>query len=307
MLNSDDLAFFLTVSRSRSLAEAARKLDITPSAVTQRLRTLETRAGVRLFDRSSRHLAMTDDGAMVAEHGAVVAGAIDTLTEALRDRAKVVTGHLRVVAPSGFGRTHVAPIAAAFARAHPKVTLTLDLSDRPSARLWDAYDIVIHIGPSPAPNVIVTTLAENRRVLCASPDYLRNAPPIRSPEDLTSHPCLVLRENDEDVTLWRFGKGRRTASIRVRPAMSTNDGTVIRDWARAGLGLAIRSEWDVADDLRENHLQVVLEGWEPPAANVIAIPGARHGRSARTAAFLAMMRSALSPPPWRRPKADNRV
>jgi DNA-binding transcriptional LysR family regulator len=300
MLNSDDLAFFEAVSRAQSLADAARKLDVTPSAVTQRLRALEARAGVRLVDRSGRRLTLTDAGILVVAHGGIVAGAIEMLTEALRDRSSIVSGHLRVAAPSGFGRTYIAPIVSEFARAHPKATVALDLSDHPVARLVDSYDVVIHIGAPPPLDATVTTLAENRRVICASPQYLEGAPPIQSPDDLLGHRCLVLRENAEDVTLWRLvGKAEKT-TVRIHPAMSTNDGAVLRSWAKGGLGVMIRSEWDVVDDLRLDKLRIVLPDWEPPAADVVAILGGRHGRSARASAFLTILRKSFSPPPWRR-------
>jgi DNA-binding transcriptional LysR family regulator len=298
MLNSDDLAFFAVVSDSRTLADAARKLDITPSAVTQRLKSIETRAGVRLFERSGRHLAVTDDGVLVASHGAIVAEAMTSLTEALRDRSMIVSGHLRVVAPSGFGRAHVAKVVADFARRYSMVTVSLELSDRPSARLIESHDVIVHIGPPPPSTAIITSLAANRRMLCASPKYLENAPPLDSPEDLLAHRCIVLRENDEDVTLWRLRARERAVALRVRPAMSTNDGSLTRAWAIAGLGIIMRSEWEVAEDLRTDRLRLVLPGWEPPAADVIAILGARQGRTGRSKAFLAELRRALSPPPW---------
>src|SRR4051812_35956764 len=114
MLSSDDLAFFAVLAGSRSLAESARKLNVTPPAVTQRLRALEERAGVRLIDRSGRRLSLTEEGSLVVSHGMIVADAIETLTEALADRKGAVTGHLRVAAPHGFGRVHVAPVVDAF-------------------------------------------------------------------------------------------------------------------------------------------------------------------------------------------------
>jgi DNA-binding transcriptional LysR family regulator len=304
MLNSDDLTFFEAVSKATSLADAARKLDVTPSAVTQRLHSLETRAGARLVDRSCRRLTLTDAGVMVIAHGKVVIGAVETLTEALRDRSSIVSGHLRVAAPSGFGRKYIAPIVSEFVRMHPKVTVTLDLSDHPVARLTDGYDVIIHIGPPPPLDATATTLAANRRVICASPQYLEGASPIASPDDLQVHRCLVLRENAEDVTLWRLVNKRAMRTIRINCAMSTNDGTVLRSWAAAGLGVTIRSEWDVVDDLRLDKLRIVLRGWELPAANVIAILGSRHGRSARSAAFLTVLRKSLAPPPWRRDVAN---
>lgn len=301
MLSSDDLRFFNVLAKSGTLAECARKLDVTPPAVTQRLRALEERIGIRLIDRSGRKISLTDEGALVAAHGTIVTDAMEALTEALSDRKKAVSGHLRVAAPHGFGRIHVAPVLDTFAKAHPGVTVTLELSDFPGAKLVDTCDVVIHIGHSPHLNEIVTTLAPNRRFLCASPDYLASAPPIHSPSDLARHRCLVVRENDEDVTLWRFTHAsKEPETVRIHPTLCSNDGAVVREWAIAGQGVAIRSEWNVAGDIAARRLKRVLPSWDAPAADVVAMLGTRSGRSARTTAFLAMLRQSLSPPPWRR-------
>lgn len=301
MISSDDLRFFNVLAQSASLAEAARRLDVTPPAVTQRLRALEERIGIRLLDRSGRKTVLTDEGALVASHGTIVAEAMEALTEALAQRKKVVAGHLRIAAPHGFGRLHVAPVVDAFAKAHPAVTITLELSDHPGTRLLESNDVVIHIGPPGPMNQVVTTLAPNRRILCASPHYLATADPIRSPADLARHRCLVVRENDEDVTLWRFlHASRDPETVRIRPTMCSNDGAVVRDWALAGQGIAIRSEWHIAEDLAAGRLKRVLPSWDLPAADVVAMLGTRYGRSARTAAFLSMLRQALAPAPWRR-------
>jgi DNA-binding transcriptional LysR family regulator len=301
MINSDDLRFFNLLAGSASLAEAARRMDVTPPAVTQRLRALEARIGMRLIDRSGRRLVLTDEGELVASHGTQVADVLEALSEALANRRNAVSGHLRIAAPHGFGRLHVAPVVDAFAKAHPGVTVTVDLSDHPGAQLVESSDVIVHIGPQGAQNQIVTKLAPNRRILCASPDYLAAAPPLKSPSDLARHRCLVVRENDEDVTLWRFAHASRgSETVRIRPAMCSNDGAVVREWALAGQGVAMRSEWNVAADLAAGRLRRVLAGWEPPAADVVAMLGTRFGRSARATAFLGMLRQSLAPPPWRR-------
>ena len=309
MITSDDLAFFEVLAGSRSLAESARKLNVTPPAVTQRLRALEERVGVRLIDRSGRRLSLTEEGSLVASHGRIVSDAIETLAEALADRKGAVRGHLRIAAPHGFGRLHVAPVVDQFARQHRNASATLELSDHPAALLIESYDLVIHIGPPAHLDDIVTTLAPNRRILCASPAYLDERPPILKPADLAQHRCLALRENDEDVTLWRFtGPQQESATVRVEPVMSSNDGAVIRDWALAGQGIVLRSEWNVADDLAAGALRQILPDWRAPDADVVALLGSRHGRSGRTTAFLAMLRQSLTPPPWRmaEPAPDGR-
>lgn len=302
MISSDDLIFFNVVANSASLAESARKLNVTAPAVTQRLRALEERVGIRLVDRSGRRLSLTDEGALVAAHGMAVVDAIEALADALASRRNAVSGHLHIIAPHGFGRLHVAPVVDAFARAHPGVTITLDLTDNPAAGMLESSDLIVHIGPPGPLDQIVTTLAPNRRILCASPDYLATMPALRSPADLARHRCLVVRENAEDVTLWRFRHAsKEQATARIHPAMTSNDGAVVREWAIAGQGIAIRSEWDVASDLAQGRLKPVLSGWEPPPAPVVAMLGTRRGgRSARTTAFLTSLRQALNPPPWRK-------
>ncbi|UYZ09790.1 LysR family transcriptional regulator [Agrobacterium salinitolerans] len=300
MLTSDDLAFFSVLVGSRSLAESARKLNVTPPAVTQRLRALEEKVGVRLIDRTGKSLFLTEEGSLVASHSVIVSNAIDELSEALANRRGVVRGHLRIAAPHGFGRQHVAPVVEAFAREHKSALATLELSDHPSALLMESFEVIIHIGARGHLDQVVTTLAPNRRILCASPHYLTSASPILEPADLARHRCLAVRENEEDVTLWRFtGPRQETATVRINPAMSSNDGSVIRDWALAGQGVMMRSEWSVAEDLVAGRLQEVLPDWQLPSADIIAMLGSRHGRSARSTAFLKLLRQSLKPPPWR--------
>jgi DNA-binding transcriptional LysR family regulator len=300
MLTSDDLVFFGVVSSAASLADAARTLNVTPPAVTQRLKALEQRIGVRLMDRTSRGLALTDEGELLVAEGAAIIEALEGLAESLDRRTTRVRGRLRIAAPYGFGREHVAPVAAKFARQHPEATVALELSDHPNVLTSDSWDVVIHIGSLNAGERLVTTLAPNGRVACASPAYLAEHPPIEHPEDILRHRCLALRENDEDVTLWRFShstEGART--VRIKPAMSTNDGMILRAWAISGLGVIVRSEWDVTQDLAAGRLVRILPEWVCPAADVVALLSSRHGRSPRSTVFLAMMREALNPPPWR--------
>ncbi len=299
MLNSDDLAFFSVISSASSLAEGARQLNVTPPAVTQRLKAMEARLGVRLLERSSGRLSLTDEGELVLTRALMVAETLETLGEELSERRQTIRGHLRVAAPYGFGRRHVAPALDSFARAHADITAMLDLSDAPAARLGHDCDIAIHIGERGQMSSIVTTLAPNGRILCASPAYLANAPGLAVLGDLVRHRCLVVQENHEDVTMWRFHKPPNESSIiRIRPALSANDGSVIRDWALQGQGIILRSQWDVADDVANGRLVHLLPDWECPRADVVAILGERNGRSRRVGAFLNHLRRALTPTPW---------
>lgn len=300
MITTEDLTFFRVLARSPSLAEAARSLNVTAPAVTQRLRALEARVGVRLVDRNSRGLSLTDEGELIASEGLAIIGAIEDLAERLASRTSQIRGHLRVAAPYGFGRRYVSPVVERFARAHPATTVTLELSDSPIRQVSESWDIVVHIGALPESDRLVTTLAPNRRILCAAPAYLESSPPLAMPNDLIDHRCLALRENNEDVTLWRFRHAEKEpATVRVKPAMSSNDGEIVRDWALAGLGVMVRSEWDVAGDLAAGRLVEIFPEWALPSADVVALVHARNGRSGRASAFLDYLREALTKVPWR--------
>ncbi|BCM86400.1 LysR family transcriptional regulator [Methylobacterium indicum] len=304
MLATDDLRFFLAVAEAPSLAAASRALDVSPPAVTQRLRALEERLGTHLVDRAGRHLALTDEGELLAERGRAILDALGELDEALAARRGQVVGHLRVVAPLGFGRRHVAPVAAAFQAAHPEVAIDLTLSDRLGGVPEGTFDLAVHVGEiaGAAPGLIARRLAPNARIVCAAPAYLaaRGEPSV--PDDLRRHACIALRENDEDVTLWRFARDGREARVRIEPRLASNDGEVVRGWALAGRGVILRSEWDVADDLRAGRLVRLLPGFSAPEAPVVALLGARRrARAARTRRFLDALAAALDPVPWREP------
>ncbi|MBE3064711.1 MAG: LysR family transcriptional regulator, partial [Spirochaetes bacterium] len=270
MLSIEDLRFFAILASSPSLAAAARAMDVTPPAVTQRLQLIERKLGIRLVDRSGRRMALTDEGDLLATHSQRIRDELGELEESLLSSRGVVSGRLRVIAPFGFGRRYVAPAAAHFLIEHPRVTLSFVLSDRPGCVADDTWDLLIQIGELRDSSLVVRRLAPNQRFICASPDYVARRGTPTSPEDLRSHDCIALRENDEDVTLWRFAPadGGDPVHIRIEPRLASNDGEVALGWALAGLGVICRSEWAVVDYLRTGHLVRLLGRWQLPSADV---------------------------------------
>ncbi|MBV9879249.1 MAG: LysR family transcriptional regulator, partial [Gemmatirosa sp.] len=264
MLSTADLHFFATVARAHSLAGAARELDVTPSAVTQRLQELERRVGVRLVERTGRRVTLTDEGELLAARGQAIADDLASLSEVLAARRGVVAGHLRVLAPLGFGRHHVAPIAGRFCAEHAEVRLELVLSDRLGRVPETSWDVAVHIGELRDSSLVAQRLAPNERYVCASPEFVARHGEPADPAALRDVPCIALRENDEDVTLWRFVQGGVVTQVRVEPHMTSNDGDIVRDWALAGLGVIVRSEWSVADDLRVGRLVRLLPEYAVP-------------------------------------------
>jgi DNA-binding transcriptional LysR family regulator len=299
-LTTQDLHFFAAIARAGSLAATARTLDVTLSAVSQRLQTLERRLGVRLVVRSARRLTLTDEGQLLATRGQALVDELTALAETVTHRRDVVAGHLRVLAPFGFGRAHVAPAVATFGARYPDVTIELHLTDRLGRVPDSSWDVAVHIGVLHDSTLVAHPLAPNSRVACAAPALLARHGAPASPDDLRRLPCIALRENDEDVTLWRFTAPDGTAaSVRVEPRLASNDGEIVREWALQGLGVIVRSEWSVASELRDGRLVRVLEAYTQPPADVVALVAPRHGRAARTQAFLKHLRAALTPAPWR--------
>lgn len=304
MLTTEDLRFFLCLAAAGSLAQTARSLDVTPPAVTQRLHALERRLGVRLVNRSARGIALTDEGRLLAMRAGQICNELGDLADELAGRRGVVAGHLRVVAPLGFGQRFIAGLVADFRSASQDVTASLTLSDGPPRLASDDWDVMVHIGELRDSALVAHPLAPNRRILCASPAYLARRGAPAKPEDLRNHDCIALRENDEDVTLWRFRHAHGAAmGVRIAPILSSNAGATALEWALAGHGIVARSEWDVAAHLRTRALVPLLAEWNLPDANVVALVKSRQELSARTAGFLACLRAAFAVPPWREASA----
>lgn len=298
MLKSEDLRFFSIVAKENSLAAAARRLNISASAVTQRLQLIERQVGVRLTYRNGRSMILTDEGKILAERGSRIVGEIAALDEALTVRRGTVSGQLRVLAPFGFGRKHIGPLCAEFQELNPEVSVELLLTDRLGKYPEQAWDLAIQVGELHDSALRMRTLAQNHRVVCAAPVYLAGRSLPEKPADLVKHDCIVLRENDEDATLWRFTKEGKNTSVRVEPKLSSNDGSVIKQWALAGRGIVIRSEWDVADDIKATRLVRLLSDYALPRADIVLLIGNASEAGGRTRSFIEFLASRLAATSW---------
>lgn len=300
MIDSDDIRFLLAIRQSGSLVATARNLGLTPSAVSQRLQQLEKKLDTRLVDRTARKLSFTEEGAMLCARGSELIEQFDVLFEDLSVRRGGPVGTLKINAPLGFGRRYLAPVIADFQHENPNVEIALTLSDQPLTATADRFDVVVHIGELKSSNRVGHAIAPNSRFVCASPGFIKRFGMPESPDDLASLPCIVLLENNEDASLWHFSKGKTSRTVRVTSALSCNDGDVVRSWACKGRGIILRSEWDVADDLRRGTLVRLLPAWKAPDANVIALTHNRTGLPRRTRDFMQYLQGRFRPlPPWR--------
>ena len=290
-----NLRFFVTVTEGGSLAEAARRMDVTASAVSQRLQQLETRLGLQLVHRSTRRFSLTDEGELFYAGAVGLLAELDALIDTVRARSGEVAGTLNVCGPLGFGRHHLAAALADFHTLHPRLIVSLTLSDVVSVTDANRFDMIVHIGNLADSSMVAYLIAPNARFVCAAPAYLAEHPEPRKPRELGLHHCIALRENEEDVTLWRFRKNRNKVSVRVPAVLSSNDGDVVRQWALRGKGLIMRSEWDVAESLATGELVRVLEDWRLPDADIVALVDRRHGMSARVKLFLSFLQARFQP------------
>ena len=284
MIKIEDLRLMATLARSVSLSEAARALNVTPSALSMRLRGLERELGLSLATRTARMLTLSADGELLAQEAVALLSRLEQLPDLFARGAQSVKGKLRVAAPFGYGRQHIAPLIVRLARLYPELNVQLDLRETPWPERAEA-DIVFHIGGVRDSSWVARTIAENERWVCASPAYLKQHGEPGTPRDLLNHPCICIRENDEDVTLWHFRKEKGSAdgrpgareSVRIHPAMQSNDGGTARYWAEQGLGLVLRSQWDVEEAVRKGQLVRVLKGWQFDAAPIlILVPSSKN-------------------------------
>jgi DNA-binding transcriptional LysR family regulator len=195
-------------------------------------------------------------------------------------------GLLKVNATFGFGRRHIVPALSEFRRQYPDVEVQLDLTDRPMNLAEFAFDVGIRFGDLPDQRVVGRMLATNRRFVCASPAYLEQFGIPRLPDDLRSHRCLVLRENDTAYGTWHFTKGKRHELVKVQGTMSSNDGEATLRWALDGHGVLVRSEWDVQSYLDAGTLKRMLADWSLPPSDIYAIYPERLNLSAKVRVFI---------------------
>ncbi|WEK07650.1 MAG: LysR substrate-binding domain-containing protein [Candidatus Pseudomonas colombiensis] len=271
MSTIDDLSFFQQVASRASLTEVARHLGLSLPAVSKRLSQLEQRLGVQLLQRTTRKLALTPEGALYLEGGRPILRQLEELESALNQRQPTLHGRLRINGTLGFGRRHLAPIVSSFARLHPQLEISLELSSQPLALLDDQFDIAVCMGEPPDSRLISVRLLENPRLLCAAPGYLENMPEPNVVADLAQHNCIVLRQFAGDYAIWRFHKDGREYAHKVSGTLSSNDGEVALSLALEGHGLILRSRWDVQQYLEDGRLRGLLLDHQAPRADIFAV------------------------------------
>ncbi|MEQ5841818.1 LysR family transcriptional regulator [Paraburkholderia acidicola] len=281
-----DLAFFELVMRQGSLTAAARELGVTTPSVSKRLAHIERRLGVRLLNRTTRNISLTTEGDLYLTNGSRILSELAELEQLVTSSRAEPSGLLRVNASFGFGRAHIAPAISAFVERYPTMEIQLHLTDRPVSLQEQAFDVGIRFGDVPDARINARLLVENRRLVCASPAYLKRCGTPKAPRDLAHHDCIVLRENDSAYGNWHFLRGKKSEIVKVRGALSSNDGSAVLRWALEGRGVVVRSEWEIGDALRDGTLELLLGEWALPNADIYAVYLERHRLSPKLRTFI---------------------
>lgn len=283
---------FAAVVQRGSLSAAAQAEGVAPAVIGRRIDALESRLGVKLLVRTTRRISLTFEGSAFLEDCQRILEDFHNAEAAVSLGSVKASGLVRVTAPAGFGRRHVAPLVAAFLAANTEVSITLDLSDRLTDIVNEGFDLAIRIGQLEDSSLVSVPLAANHRVVVASPDYLRRNGTPRTPADLAAHNCLTFGTYGNQARGWLFSVDGQQVAVRVSGNIECNDGAVLHDWALAGLGLAWRSMWEVGDDLHAGRLVTVLDEHAAPANAICALFPQRRQLPLRVRMFIDYLKDA---------------
>lgn len=288
----EDLRVFLTVVRKGGFAAAAEELGLSPAYVSKRIQILETTLGSRLLHRTSRRVALTDDGERVQRWAVRILDDVQQLQDELSEAHTAPRGRLHLCSSFGFGRNHVAPAISLLAEQYPELEIRLDVFDRVVDIVHEGFDLEIHVGDDIAGQHIGRRLVTNNRVLCASPDYLKRRGVPESLQYLQQHDCLVLKERDNAFGIWQLQGPEGEASVRVSGPLSSNSGEIVLQWALDGRGVLLRSMWDVKPLLDQGRLVQVLADYRQ-SADVWAVYPTRLANSGKLRVCVEFLQAHL--------------
>ncbi|MEO7495370.1 MAG: LysR substrate-binding domain-containing protein, partial [Massilia sp.] len=273
---------------------------IAPAMIGRRLDALEARLGVKLMQRTTRKLVLTNEGAAFLEDCQRILAELADAESAVAERSARASGHLLISAPAGFGRQHVAPLLPSFLAEHRDVTVDLNLNDRLVDVIGESVDVAIRIASLSDSSLVGVKLADNQRVVVASPAYLKRHGTPRSLAELAKHNCLAI-SSDGSQRGWTFLDQGKQVTLKVAGNMVCNDGEVLHDWALAGRGLAWRSMWEVGKEIEAGSLCTVLDQFAAPGNDIYAVFAQRRHLPLRIRALVDFLRHSYAQPDyWRK-------
>jgi DNA-binding transcriptional LysR family regulator len=281
----DDREVFFRVVEANGFGAAARRLETTAASVSRRVKALEQRLGVRLLQRTTRKLSLTDAGEQYFREGRRLLQQLDDLEQGLTATAREPEGELRIVAPMSFGQRRLAPLVARFAALHRRLRISLILEDRETDLIDEAADLAIRIGYPADSSMVARAIAPVPRHVCASPGYLERRGYPQSPQDLLQHDCLhynLISEREE----WTFVGEDGEHTLAVRGSFCSNNGDVLAQAAMQGLGITLLPDFIVEEGLADGRLVKLLEEHERAPLTLFALYPSRQHVPAKTRSFL---------------------
>ncbi|QXL83837.1 LysR family transcriptional regulator [Comamonas sp. NLF-1-9] len=275
-------ASFVSIATRGSLTAAARAEGVAPAIMGRRLDALEEHLGVKLLVRTTRRITLTHEGSAFLEDCQRLLADVAQAEASVSAGGVKATGHLRITAPAGFGRRHVAPLVPLFRGQHPEVTISLNLSDRVVDLAGEGYDCAVRVGDLPDSSLVSVRLADNRRLCVATPEYLARRGTPRHPSELAQHDCLALSSDASQTRGWAFRlpqAGGASEVVHIKPGgpLDCSDGQVLHDWCMAGWGIAWRSTWEVEAEIAAGRLVPVLQEFAaPPNGIFLLLPQRKH-------------------------------
>jgi DNA-binding transcriptional LysR family regulator len=303
MIDMDKLkAFetFVAVAQKGSLTAAAKAEGVAPAIIGRRLDGLEQHLGVRLMVRTTRRISLTQEGSAFLEDCLRLLADVSNAEASVSAGGIQASGHLRVTAPAGFGRRHIAPLVPQFRQLHPQVSLSLNLSDRVVDLAAEGFDCGVRVGDLPDSSLVSVRLADNRRLCVATPEYLQRHGLPSHPNELNRHACLTLSSDASQTRGWAFKlpkpDGHDIMHLRPSGPLDCSDGQVLHAWCLAGLGIAWRSTWEVHEDLSAGRLQSVLDDYAAPPNGVYLVLPQRKHLPLRLRLWMDFLRDAFARP-----------
>jgi DNA-binding transcriptional LysR family regulator len=277
-----EIESFVAVVTRGSLTAAALAEGVAPAIMGRRLDALEERLGVKLLVRTTRKLTLTHEGSAFLEDCQRVLSDVANMEASVSAGGVKASGHLRITAPAGFGRRHVAPLVPKFRALHSDVTLSLNLSDRVIDIAGEGFDCAVRVGDMPDSSLVSVRLADNRRLCVATPTYLKVHGTPQHPSELSKFDCLTLSSDASQTRGWAFnipnGSGDMDVNyLRPNGPLDCSDGQVLHDWCLAGYGIAWRSTWEVEAEIASGQLVALLEDFAAPPNGIYAVfPQRKH-------------------------------
>lgn len=290
----EEVRAFVAFVGTGSLAGAAREVKVTPSMIGRRLTGLEQRLDTRLLDRSTRPMTLTEQGKLFFDQCRTVLAQLEGGEAAVFPDATHPKGELTIVAPPFLGRTHVAPHVPAFSRAYPNVRISLDLTNEYVERVLETCDLRIRHGTVIDPNFVSVWLAANRRVICATPEYLRTRGRPETLHDLGDHDCAAVRSMAGPRGEWRVQDSGHPVRIRTAGRFDTNDGEALARWVVDGNAIGWRSAWEIAPYIATGALETVLDEYTLPNFDVYAVYPRNKPLTRPLKLFIDMLRDAFA-------------